>query len=219
MTKNKTKQERLMETEESRLLRYSRQRKENERLAREARKREIRENRRSDRRLFFIIKTISSLRLTQKEIAARIGKTQQTLSWAFSVKDDCRLSLAQQIMNCMGYSLGVWIKRDAPKNSIKDRRSGCNKGTVFVIEGEIVEDYPFKRFPDYIRNCNPDRRLYFLAEYLMEIGDGTKEITRKTNLDLTSIRHMFMQDDVKISQIFNIARRTGGVIVWTINKL
>ena len=208
------------ETEQERNLRYERQKKENTRKAREERKKEKEENRESDRRLFFLYKTLKTLGYTHKQIGKAIGVSEQSISWMFSVKDDCRLSMAQKILEHVGYNLQVKLNRkETPKISYLDAKGGNNNGVKFVIEGDIVEKKTETRFPYYIQDCTPDKRLYFLAEYIKEITSSLPEISKKTNLEMTIIRYMFTQDDLKISQIYKIASRTDAEIVWKINKI
>ena len=212
------------ETEQEKKLRYSQRKAEVAKRERELRAQEKRENRENDRRLAFLANTIRAMGYTKSEIAAKIGLTQQALSWIFSVKDDCKLSLAKEILDSIDLTLSVEIRKQeiAKTTSLKlqQNKSGKNQGVPFVIEGDII-DTPFGNtysIPSYISKCPEDSNMYFLAKHIIESQVPTNEILKNTDLDYTGLRYIFTKDDIRISHIYQIARSTGGEIVWKINR-
>ena len=175
-----------------------------------------------DRKLAFLTNIIYSSGLDMKKVAAKIGTTQQALSWCFSVKDDCRLSRAEEIVNAVGCKLQVTIKKG--QNSalaiVETKLTGNNNGVKFSIEGseagKIHKCNP--KMPEYVNLCPSGARMYWLAQYLPSVGTPITEMMNDCELDLSSLRYIFAKDDIKISQIFQIAKGTGGEIVWKITK-
>ena len=193
-----------------------------EQKEREKRKLERQFNSVQDRKLAFLTNIIYSSGLDMKKVAAKIGTTQQALSWCFSVKDDCRLSRAEEIVNAVGYKLQVSIKKgqnNAPAK-VETKLTGNNNGVRFTIEGadagKIINYNP--KMPEYVNLCPSGARMYWLAQYLPSVGTSITEMMNNCELDLTSLRYIFVKDDIKISQIFQIAKGTGGEIVWKITK-
>lgn len=208
---------------EQRKARYAKTKKETDQRERENRKREIEENRVTDRRLSFLINIFKTLGYTQAKIAELVGTTQQAMSWYFSVKDDCRLSQAEQFLNVIGYSLKVEIinQKTTVKKTQRPINEGENQGVRFRIEGDFedVLRWNGRSRPNYLEKCTPNTRMYWLAQYILQLNEPITELMSQCEIDLSSLRYIFTKDDIKISQIFQIARTTKGQINWKVNKI
>ena len=200
--------------------RYSENKKRTEQEEKNKRKEEIKDKQILNRRLSFLTNLIYSNGYDMKRIAQKIGTTQQALSWNFSVKDNCRLSLAQKIVDALGYSLHVKLKhdKDLRKPTVKEI-SGTNDGVRFVMEGNATQEIRAvnPKMPYYVNECTPDKRMHWLAEYLPTLATPITELCKSCEMDLSSLRYIFVKDDIKISQIFQIAKATGAEISWIIN--
>ena len=176
-----------------------------------------------DRKLAFLTNIIYSSGLDMKKVAAKIGTTQQALSWCFSVKDDCRLSQAEQFLNVIGYSLKVEIinQKTTVKKTQRPINEGENQGVRFRIEGDFedVLRWNGRSRPNYLEKCTPNTRMYWLAQYILQLNEPITELMSQCEIDLSSLRYIFTKDDIKISQIFQIARTTKGQINWKVNKI
>ena len=226
MTPNKRipKEVRDAETPEEKKQRYQRNKTEKEKAARKKRREEVANNDTSNRRLSFLTNIFHATGYNMNKVAKLTGTTQQAMSWYFSVKDDCRLSQAEGFLKAIGLSLGVSIVRsDKPGNKINliEKKFGSNSGVKFTIEGNFADSVKWTnpKMPAYVNDCTKDKRMYFLAVYLPTVGLGITEIMNRSEIDMTSLRYIFVQDDIKISQIFDIAKATGGEIKWEINTL
>ncbi len=211
------------ETPEERIARYRQNKKNKEQEEREKRREEKLANKASDRRLVFLVNVFQTLGYTTKKVGEIAGISQQLLSWYFSVKDDCRLSVAQHLMDSIGYNLGVKFKKEDTEIvtiDLGNKKEGNNNGVRFTIEGDIQKDLKWKNpyIPAFIQECNKSKRMNFLANYFTSLKLGVLEFCQACGMDPTSLRYIFMKDDCRISQIFDIAKGTGGEIIWEINR-
>lgn len=217
--KHLSKEERLAETDEQRRQRYTQSRREIEKAARAQRKKEQEENTLQNRRLSFLTNLIYAYGYNYSQIAKLVGTTEQAMSWFFSVKDDCRLSQAEVFLEAIGLELGVSIVGKKPINLDK-QLNGEISGVKYTIEGDILSSMKkiHPKMPDYVNNSTPGDRMYFLAQYLPTVGLPITELANRCDMDLSSLRYIFLKDDIKISRIYAIAKATGGEIVWRINE-
>lgn len=216
------------ETPEQRKARYRHNKERREAKARAARRREIEENRTAGRRLSFLASLIHAVGLNMAQAGELCGISQQSMSWMFSVADDCLLSKAERILRKLGFILSVELKNknicDDPDRSVQNKtkpatlRTDVNDGVEFRIEGTLLDEMHIinPKMPWYVNECRPEDRMYFLAEYLPTCGMRITDLMRRCAIDMTSLRNIFTNDDIKISQIFKIAKATGGIIIWKI---
>ena len=217
------KDERLKETPEETKERYKKNKKEQEAAVRLQRRKEIEDNNVANRRLSFLTNIFKAYGYNNSMIAKKVGTTQQSMSWSFNVADDCRLSQAEEFLSVLGLDLKVEIRKDEKKNrriDLADKKEGNNSGVKYSIEGDIIGDVHWinPKMPDYINECTPDKRMYFLATYIPSLGLNMKQLMEMTDMEMTSLRYIFAKDDIKISRIFDIARSTGGEIIWKVNN-
>ena len=208
------------ETPVQRKARYRENKRTKETRERAARRREVAENRTVNRRLSFLSSIIRASGLTLTQVSRMCGMSQQSISWIFSVVDDCALSKAEKILDAIGIRLSVMIKRDGRVPVIlAGRESGINDGVKFRIEGNLASAVRLTspKMPAYVNSCIPEDRMYFLATYLPTCGMRITDLMTACDIDMSSLRYIFDHDDIKISQIFDIARATGGVIIWKID--
>ena len=182
------------------------------------RKKEKEENRENERRLAFLHTLIKSRGLTLKAVAEKLGVTQQLLTWIFSVRDDCRLSMAQNIAAVIGYRLEIEFTRYPVLLSDTSFQS-CNGVSVRVqIDQDDIILGRVNPLPEYVRNCKPGDRMYFLACYIDGMNMPITKLCQSMETDMSSIRYIFINDDIKVSKLFQIAQSTGGKITWKLSK-
>ena len=222
-TKRAPEEVRQSETAEQRKSRYAKTKQQTEKAAREKRQKEKLENTTADRRLSFLTNIIYSYGYNKSKIAKLLGESQQYLAWHFSVKDDCRLSQAEQILSVMGLELKVELVNNktvqTPIRHFK-KAEGENTGVKFTIINQTAKQITLQNtaMPDYINNCPPDARMYFLAQYLPNVKIPITELCNRCEIDMPSLRYIFQKDDIRISQIFQFAKGTGGEILWKISE-
>ncbi len=186
--------------------------------AKSERKKEKEENRENERRLAFLHTLIKSRGLTLKAVAEKLGVTQQLFTWIFSIRDDCRLSMAQGIAAAIGYRLGIEFTKDAamPSDSSFQSSGGVNV-RVQIDQDDIILGRA-NPLPKYVRNCKPEDRMYFLACYMDSINKPITKLCQTMQTDMSTIRYIFINDDVKVSKLFQIAQTTGGKITWKLSR-
>ena len=206
---------------EETLTKYKEARKKKEKEMRKLRKEEIKNNLTGQRRLAFLLDIFYSMGYKPIQVAKKSGYTQQSMSWHLSVKDDCKLSQAETWLEAIGLKIKVELKPLDPTERIQTKQIPSAGKVKCTIRGDISND--IKNFnvkmPFYINECKPDKRMYFLAQYLPKCGMNITALMQKCKIDLTSLRLIFANDDIKISHIYQVAENTGAEIIWEINKI
>ncbi len=144
-----------------------------------------------------------------KDLAKRIGITPQMLSYMFNVSDDCTLDVLYRMMNEINIDCSVSYELPAPKKQ-KNAANYEFGGDVIVGKRNIL--------PDYVQNVPADARLRFLADTMKETELNLVEFSDKVGIFRQAFRRFFEKDDMKISQICDIANALGAKIVWTLER-
>lgn len=189
---------------------------------REERKREVREGRTSERRLAFLASIMEAYGINQKNLAELLGTTPQAVNWLLSVKDDMKISRAEEFMDKLGLSFRIEFKQKEPqKKEIQiEEKEFSSSGVKNTIRGSIIETMKFASAdtPSYIVNYPEDGRLAFLANYLKTRKGSLSELCEQCGYAVNFFHNVFVRNDMQISQVFKIAQVTGQEIVWSIEQ-
>ena len=185
---------------------------------REKRKQEVNDGTTQNRHLAFLRDLIDASGYNMSTLAKQMETTQQSLHWIFNVRDDCKISRAEEILAALGLTLKVKIKRNPLKPEVQ-KLSG-RKYIAHGVENSIVGDFPTRgsqvKVPEYVQNCPENARLRFLADYFIEMGIGVKQFENMLGYSNSFLLAAITRDDLLISQVFTIAEKTGGSIVWEV---
>lgn len=193
---------------------YGRTKRENEERKRAERRSENEEGRTEERRLAFLANIYKTLGYTQETFAEKCGISPQLMSWYMAVTDDCNLTRLEQMLG--GVGLGVRVRLEGRTES-PVRKEGSGNGVRYRIEGSFENLRAPSELPGYVTACTPDKRLYFLREFIEGTRLSLAQFARRCGIDSTSIRYYFSRDDVKVSVLYKIAKANGADIVWSIN--
>ena len=195
---------------------YAENRKQKNKELLQQRKEEKEENKTQERRLAFIQNILNSYGVTRNDLARELGNTTQNLYWIFSVRDDCTLSKAEEILAVCNINLEVELK---PKIKRLDNREFLSDGITNKIVGELAETSTFHtvKQPKYITDCEKDSRMYFLAEFITENEIDTRLLEKKIESSYGHLRQIFMTDNIYLSMIYKIANATNSEILWKIS--
>ena len=212
-----TPQKRVISAEKKEL--YKQASRANYFKAKSERKKEKEENRENERRLAFLHTLIKSRGLTLKAVAERLGVTQQLLTWIFSIRDDCRLSMAQDIASAIGYRLTIELTKGTAMPRDSSFQSSGGVSVRVQIDQEDIILGRANPLPEYIRNCKPEDRMYFLASYIDGINKPITKLCQTMRTDMSTLKYIFVNDDAKVAKLYEIAQTTGGKITWKLSKL
>ncbi len=210
---------------EQRRRQYKETKRESDRRMREERRREKAENREDQRLLAFLKDIILSQYPTIAEFADRNGMTRQGVWWIFS-KDDCMLSKAEELVGLLGYRLGLRLEDDPQKETptiqiAKDRYVSDN--VQIQIEGDIVTAISRQSrthmLPDYVKNCPETSRMRWLADLIIETKTNLLALSEMVDINYPVLRMAFLNDDIRITRIRDIAAGTGKRIIWSVKRV
>lgn len=171
---------------------------------------------REEGRLAFLVNIYKSLGYTQETFAARCGISPQLLSWYITVTDDCYLSRLEQMLAGIGLDIKVRLEGGTTKTILKEN---SGNGVKYHIEGSLQNLRLPGYYPDYISECEPDKRMYFLKIFIESRQMKLVEFAKTCDMDSSRIRHYFIKDDIKVSVLYGIAQAYEADIIWTINPL
>lgn len=208
---------------------YAQNRQKRNRDNREQRKKEKEEGRLYTRRLAFIENIMKAYGVSRPELARRMNNTAQNLYWIFSVRDDCSLGKAKEMLSKLGIRLEVEIVRKSKKKAqsprkIESREYTTSDNVVSRLVGDlpdIVISADEIRIPEYISGYPDGKNISFLARYIESVGYPITKLESLIGMSRGAFRQIFMteRDDVDISKIYDIARVTDGEINWIVTKL
>ena len=189
---------------------------------REKRKKEKREDRTGERLLAWLDDVIRASGYNHKKFADAAGMTPQAVHWIFSVVDDCTLEKAETMLDAIGLTLKVKLApTENGKPKPKTLKKAWNAGDVKMeISGNLgliapkANNYPY---PEYIINYPQDGRLAWLVGYIKEQGLSISAFAAANGLPPLTVRYWIINDNIKISQIAELATKTGTKIIWEIN--
>lgn len=190
---------------------------------RKKRKEEKIQGKMQDRLLAFLENLIKSHGYNHRTFAEKANTTAQSIYWIFSVKDDCDLTKVEEFLNVLDYDVRLELRevnKSAPKRKL-DRTSFQSRDISIKIEGDIMtsvgknNNYPT---PEYIKNYPEDGRLHALAELICRDGYTLKEFSEITGIPAYTVRLIFTRDNIRVSQIAEIAKAFGLEIVWKLSK-
>ena len=192
---------------------YVQTKRQNEARKRQERRAEIEEGRMDERRLAFLVNIYKSLGYTQETFAKKCGISPQLVSWYVSVTDDCNLSRLEQMLAGIGYEVKVELKGPTRK-PINER--GVSNGVRYTVQGVFAESGVTPTLTEYISDCGPSNRMYFLKEFILSRKMRLIDFAKKCEVDPTCIRYYFIKDDIKVSMIYKIAQANDAEILWTV---
>ena len=214
---------------EEKIREYAQNRQKRNRDNREQRKKEKEEGRMYTRRLAFIENIMKAYGVSRPELARRMNNTAQNLYWIFSVRDDCSLGKAKEMLSQLGIRLDVEIirkskKKAATPRTIESREYTTSDNVVSRLVGDlpdIVMSADETRIPEYISGYPDGKNISFLARYIESVGYPITKLENLIGMSRGAFRQIFMteRDDIDISKIYDIARVTDGEINWIVTKL
>lgn len=187
---------------------------------REERRREKREGRKHERLLAFFDEIIRSYGLNHKTFAEKAGMTPQAVHWIMSVEDDCALSKLEYMAKALGLEVRLMLKplpRTRRRFRLK-RTEWIHDGVEISVEGKWDSAdlaNPRQRIPSYVASYPEGGRLNWLSNFFKEDGLSLAQLSELTGINQARIWYWFNTDDIRISQIRDIAKATGRKMVWS----
>lgn len=141
------------------------------------------------RRLAFLDSFMAMQGLTITEMARILGFSVPACRHQLNVVDDIKLSYAEELIEHFGYKLNVFLTRERPEDI------GTDKVSI------NVEDYVLMPGEQYVPN-----RLAFLDIAMKRYGITKTMLANLMNVNVTSVRHFFISQDIYWSRLIQIAR-------------
>ena len=118
------------------------------------------------------------------EMARIIGLTRAGVSHWF-IHDDCKLSYCETYINNRGYELSIELKTAtvSPDGMV----------SINIVKDPLAQEET---------GC---RRVRFLLDALSKQGITKGQVAKDLGMKANSVRHWFVEDNIYVSHIFNIA--------------
>lgn len=169
----------------------------------------------SDKNMNFLVKILKELNINYTDLARAAGVTPQLVAYWID-HDDIKLSRLISAMKALNIKIECHFQKIQESNTIElsdniydlqmynvHRYKKELPGTGFVIENAIASN----------------ARLKFLAELVKEMNLSLIEFSEEVDRKYQSMHHCFKVDDIKISIIYDIARKTGRRVKWRLSPL
>ena len=168
------------------------------------------------RNMYFFTKIIQSLRLNYKQVSELTGYSQQLISW-WIVSDDCKLSNIVKLFEKLGIRIECYYTPldDSPITYKAQNFDLEIDGNLPKIPGAGL--YPAAdAFAEILSNCV---RLRWLADFIMATSTDLNSFCTAMEYNYFTIYQMFLRDDIKMSRIYDIARKTHQKVNWKLTAL
>ena len=190
-----------------------------EKALREERRREKREGRKNERRLAPIDAIIRERGCNHRTLARRCRMAPQAVYQIFSQNDDCTLATARRLLSAVGLSMTVRLQDNKEKRTCMPSKWDVH-GTQVIITGNYSGiagrgAYPL---PWFIRDCPEDGDMAFLAEVFREKGYTITRFSQVTGINFQRVRNMFINDNLRMSELYTIAEALGMKVVLTVTE-
>lgn len=194
-----------------------------EKQLRAQRRQEKKEGKTNERLLAFLDEIIRACGYTHQTFAKKAGMTPQGVHWIFSVADDCTLSKAEEMLAALGLRLRVSLQstkpgQKIPKMTKKFWQNGDVQMEISGNIGGIAEQENTYPYPKYIKDYPEDGRLKWMIDFIQQNHLNITQFARLIGYEPLTVRFWFTKDNLKISQIRDIARASGMKIVWKVEK-
>lgn len=169
----------------------------------------------SDKNMNFLVKILKELNINYTDLARAAGVTPQLVAYWID-HDDIKLSRLISAMKALNIKIECHFQKIQESNTIElsdniydlqmynvHRYKKELPGTGFVIENAIASN----------------ARLKFLAELVKEMNLSLIDFSEEVDRKYQSMHHCFKVDDIKISIIYDIARKTGRRVRWRLSPL
>lgn len=169
----------------------------------------------SDKNMNFLVKILKELNINYTDLARAAGVTPQLVAYWID-HDDIKLSRLISALKALNIKIECHFQKIQESNTIElsdniydlqmynvHRYKKELPGTGFVIENAIASN----------------ARLKFLAELVKEMNLSLIEFSEEVDRKYQSMHHCFKVDDIKISIIYDIARKTGRRVRWRLSPL
>ena len=179
----------------------------------------------TNRRLGFMFDIFKATALNWRQLAHRSGIiTAQSMNM-WCVKDDAHLKIIQDVLLAVGLVLkphfkGVDTMTPLPQVARRKKYHYAISGSLFETKIEVPKARASLSALIETVSDEPHRRLNFLARYIKQRLDNAETLTMIVDeLDTTqySLGQCFINDDILISKLYNIAERNGLTIVWQVD--
>ncbi len=196
---------------------YNRRRRELYKQRKNERKEEKETNTFTERRLHFIRVVMQQRRISQTDMAEKLGITRQAVNWMFTVTDDMHLTMIKRILSICQCTCSVEMVPEE-EEKIQKKATFEFKGS-FTPEGTSWNAVPaeFIKYPESIENCPPDANLRFLADFIMSTQMNVTQFSNKTKISRQNLAYAFKIDDIRLSTLCQIANYLNAKLVWEIN--
>lgn len=166
----------------------------------------------------FFIDLYKSLGYNGQTIARAAGMTEQTVNWWIR-SDDCKYKNLVYLFQKIGIKLCPHLEQKKDKTTAKQEQKEYK---ILITDIEIDGGhYKEIRSTKYLQNIadSPTARLNFLAQALDDENYTISTLAEKTKIPAYNIYRWFQTDDIRISKLYDVARKTDMVIIWQIRPL
>lgn len=151
------------------------------------------------RRLRFLDDFCNTANLNYSDIAKICGLAHTSVSHWFEV-DDCRLSVCHKLIEGKGFKLTIYLTRDV--NEIDSK-----------VAIDMTDMLDFDEAGRYI-----PKRLGFLAVAMKRYGIKRMQLAKDMQIAYTSLKAYFINDDMYVSRLFQIADLCDFSVIINISK-
>lgn len=191
-----------------------------EKALRAQRRREKEEGRKHERLLAPIEAIFRSRGYNYKTVAEHAGITCQAVSQIFGQNDDAPLRTIQSLLRAIGLSLTVSLRPPGGRRRTL-KTEWDYRGVGVSIKGSLSTQsrcgsYPL---PLFVVDYPEDGGAAFLADIIKERRCNLTQFAKITGINQPRLRNIFIHDNIRIREIYVIARALGMRVILTVTEI
>lgn len=157
------------------------------------------------RRLAFIQDLMQDNKTNQRELARKAKLDPQSVYYYLTLTDDCKLSMAERLVNALGYTLRLELEPRG--NTTSFARYKVKKAPAEQAAADA---------PEYLLESLNGGRLSALSAQIIREGGNVSRFAAKCGVVRETLRQSVLRDDIMISELYKIAENMGYELTWQI---
>lgn len=170
------------------------------------------------RNMYFFEKIVKTLfkNMSYRQLAAETGYSAQNISW-WLISDDCKLSTIYSFFAQLNIKIQCYYTPAKPeKENLK-----INTDTSIIIdEGVVINRKTASRSNNAIDTAMEKCiNMRWLVQFIDDKRWTLEQFSAAIEYKYFTVYEWFRHDDIRISRIYDIARKTGQIVNWKLEQL
>lgn len=166
------------------------------------------------RNMYFLECLLEDLNLNVNKLSKLVGMTQQSIQWWFTVDDGSLRKIKDTLAK-----IDIRLECSYEENA-RERPEENDNYTLSIDKDLQLNIHHRKDTSDTLwRAIEADGNIAFLARFIQKQYGDIKTFAERTKIPKPTVYSWFYRDDIKISDINAIARKSSRKVNWSVTAM